>query len=89
MQEQFTATADEAAQSALSVGMSATNGVLALAGVMAGRGLLSKRDLVFLHENMLKPLSHEGGIPELIALQTRRLDDLCGVIAKILDEREG
>lgn len=88
VQEQFRASAEEAAQSALSLGLSATNGVFALAGAMAGRGLLSKTDVDFLHDNMLRPLTNEGGVPELLALQMRRLDELCGVMSKLISERD-
>lgn len=87
VREQFSASAEEAAQSAVSLGLSATNGVLVLAGIMAGRGLLSKDDVAFLHDNMLSPLTNDGSVPQMMALQMRRLDDLCGAMAKIIDER--
>jgi hypothetical protein len=80
VQEQFESTNAEATQAALSMGISAMNGIIALAGAMAGRGLLAKADVEFLHKSMLKPLATETGNAEILALQTRRIDELCSTI---------
>lgn len=86
MTEQIEASPTEAAQSAISMGLSALNGVFALAAAMAGRGLLSKADVKYLHENMLQPLNNEGGSAEIMALQTKRLDELCATLVRAIEK---
>lgn len=89
MTEQFDASPAEATQSAISMGLSAFNGIFALAAALAGRGLLTKEDVQFLHENMLQPLNNDGGKAEMMALQTRRLDELCSTLVRAIDNRAG
>jgi hypothetical protein len=81
----FEASTDEAAQTAIALSLSAFNGIFALAAAMASRGLLSKEDVDNLHQSMLLPLTSEGTIPEVMALQTRRLDDLCSALLVAVD----
>ena len=87
MDEQFRATPEQAAQSALSMGLSAYNGIMVLAGAMAAQGLLRKDTLDYLHRSMLEPLNNDGGSPEMMALQVRRIDELCATIARVIDDR--
>ncbi|MFL0413931.1 hypothetical protein [uncultured Sphingomonas sp.] len=81
MNEKFEASIAEAAQTAIALSQSAFNGVFALAAAMAGGGLLSKECLEYLHQNMLLPLTCEGAIPEVMALQAKRLDELCAALS--------
>lgn len=84
--EQFNADPVEATQSAISMGISAMNGVFALAGAMAGRGMLSKSDVGFLHDNMLKPLTNDGCHQGMMAMQMKQLDDLCATLLMAMDQ---
>jgi hypothetical protein len=77
----FEADVETVAQTAITLSLSAFNGVFALAATMASRGLLSKADVEYLHQSMLLPLTSEGAVPEIMALQTRRLDELCSALS--------
>jgi hypothetical protein len=88
MQEQFQAETAEAVQASISMGISNMNGIIALAIAMAGRGLLDKSNVDTLHEYMLRPLSADGAHAEMMALHTRRIDDLCSELAKAIGERD-
>ena len=88
MKEQFEASPAEAAQSAISMGISAFNGIFALAAAMARNGLLSKSDVEYLHSNMLNPLNNDGASTEMMALQTKRIDELCAALATALRDQE-
>lgn len=88
MEERFEADPAEATQVAISMGISNMNGIFALAGAMAGRGLLSKADAQMLHDYMLKPMSNDGGNAEMMALHTRRLDDLCAILVMAIGKLE-
>lgn len=88
MNEQFESSPGEAAQSAISLGISAFNGIFALAAALARNGLLSKSDLEYLHSNMLNPLNNDGSSTEMMALQTKRIDDLCAALATVVRDQE-
>lgn len=87
MTEQFESDGAEAIQAAISMGISAFNGVFALTAAMARQGLLSKKDVEYLHEGMLQPLTNDGSNLEIMALQSKRIDELCAVLAKLIEEQ--
>lgn len=87
MTEQFQADPTEATQAAISMGLSTFNGVFALASVLARHGLMQKDDVEFLHHNMLQPLTNDGSSQEIMALQTKRLDELCALLALSIEQR--
>lgn len=89
MKEQFQSGPAEAVQAAISMSLSNMNGIFALAAAMAGRGLLGKADVDTLHDYMLRPLTNDGGHAEMMALHTRRIDDLCGVLVNAIDQLDG
>ena len=88
MTEEFESNPAQATQAALSMGLSAMNGIFALVGALAGRGLLSKDNIDFLHSSMLAPLTNEGGNIEMMALQMRRIDELCAVVVSVIEGKD-
>lgn len=89
MDEVFQADPAEATQAAISMGISAHNGIFALAAVLARNGLMQQGDVQFLHDSMLKPLTNDGASQQMMALQTERLDSLCAMLARAINERNG
>jgi DNA-binding Xre family transcriptional regulator len=87
--QQFEASAEQAAQTAIALSLSSFNGIFALAAAMVGRGMLSKEHVEYLHQNMLLPLNTEGAIPEVMALQAKRLDELCSALSVAVGEGTG
>lgn len=88
MKESFNTDVTAATQSAISMGISAMNGILVLASAMAARGLLNKADIDFLHHSLLKPLNTASGNEEMMALQTRRIDEACSTILDAMHDLE-
>jgi hypothetical protein len=89
MKEQFQSDTAEAVQASISMSLSNMNGIFALAAAMAGRGLLDKANVDMLHDYMLRPLTNDGGHAEMMALHTRRIDDLCATLAMAIEQLEG
>ncbi|EKU74616.1 hypothetical protein [Sphingobium yanoikuyae] len=88
MKDQFQGSPEEAAQSAISLALSAFNGVFALAAAMAGRGILSKGDVEYLHAQMLAPLDNRGAIEAMMAAQSQKIDELCSIMATLISQNE-
>lgn len=89
MTEQFQSDTAEAIQASISMSLSNINGIFALAAAMAGRGLLDKADVDIMHDYMLRPLNNDGGHADMMALHTRRIDDLCTTLAMAIEQLEG
>jgi hypothetical protein len=85
----FEADVEAVAQTAITLSLSAFNGIFALAATMASQGLLSKADVENLHQSMLLPLTSEGAVPEIMALQTKRLDELCSALLVAVEAEAG
>lgn len=86
MNEQFQVDTAEAVQASISMNISTFNGIFAIAAALARRGLLSSDDVKHLHNGMLQPLNNDGVPGELMALQVRRIDELCSTLAVTIDK---
>lgn len=87
MTEQFESDGAEAIQASIAMGISAFNGIFALSAAMVRQGLLSKKDVEHLHEGMLQPLTNDGSNLEMMALQSRRIDELCSILIQHIGEQ--